>query len=148
MSRKQKIILAITLAIIVSIVGLSLFITARRSPTGQSKGEIEGPVSVVIDNTNSLEEILLARQFSIVRQELSIFIRTIIDKNIDYAIITEKPAIDNDGNVTFQVKTSRPDMTFSVKLVRQGFNSIDFIVASKNYQKTLQPYPGDTSTGD
>lgn len=143
MSQKQKIFLAIVVIFSVTALVFLLFTTRHRPP----KSIIgEDSVTVVIDNTDGLEKILLATQFGAVRQELADFIRAKIDKKIEYATIINQPNIKDNGDVVFQVKTGKPEKTFEVLLERKTFDTIDFTVASKNYHKTLRPYLGNTST--
>ena len=138
--RKHK--LLVFGGVVVAIILAALVFTLK-SPDKQTLPvtEVDGPGTVIIDNTDRLSGVLLAEQYTVVHEELVKYIETKIDENIEHAFIVDGLKINNDGIIEFTVRTKAPEKTFTVKLDRiKYFNKVIFSISADHYKKTLPVY--------
>jgi hypothetical protein len=102
--------------------------------------EVEGPGTVVVDNSDELRNTLLPDQYSSVLEEVIAFIRAKIDANAEHAVITDKLKIERNGSLSFVVKVDGPSQPFRVSLDRSKFDKITLRIPTHQHTKVLDIY--------
>lgn len=146
MPSKRRLLIVIIICTVV-VAGLLLLFRGSPSPDN-GPPEPSSPGTVVIDNTDQLRDILLARQYAVVNRELVNYIFAKIDDKVEHAYIVSGSISNKGGLVSFRVQTEQPDQQFKVDLDRgKDFDKIVFTVSGTDYSKTLDVY-GDEEIGE
>jgi hypothetical protein len=141
---KRKLYLLSVALIVILLSLLVVLALSPKKPKGLGPKDIEkgNVLSVGIQNTEKLNQVLLDRQFQAIRQALSSYIQNTYGKSVLSAeIVAESTVVNNDGSINFSVKIDKPAKTFSVVLQRPNSTTIIFSVPESNSEPTvLYPY--------
>lgn len=141
--RKKTLLILVVVAMLLFVVGLILLARKDVEP------ETEGSTGIVqLDDRGKLQEMLFDVQYYAVQAGLSDYISSRISPDITSAEIVGAPTVPADGTISFKVRVTDPDKTFTVLLDRQThFDKIILSVEGTSYKKTLPVYE-DTAPSD
>lgn len=137
--------LVIILTGFIALIAIAAWLIAKPNHHQTSpKSPEQGAVSEVIAllNTQSLYDVLLQKQFLVVRQAIITYIPKKIGASVKSAeIVQDSTKVNNDGSIEFQVKTDNPQKTFRVVLTRPTPSVVVFTVPEDQEEgKVLYPY--------
>ncbi len=96
-----------------------------------------------IDDKNKLSDLLLPEQYLATRDEMISYATATYGKGIKSITIVGDPTVDTDGSVLVKVQIVDKNKQFTVKIVREAYDTLVFTVPAANYSKNLNIYKVD-----
>jgi len=149
MSNRTRLLLigGAVILILVVIVWVIIFTIQNNSSNkyvGQTEKEVAGPQSVAITNTERLNQLLVSKEFSAVKQALNNYILASVDNKATTAkIAVGSTYVNPDNSITFTVEVGGGGKKFDVKIERPQPQTMYFTVPTKHVRQQLNVGGGD-----
>lgn len=143
MNKKKVILYTGVVVLMILTIWLILSISSRHrkqnTPNPASPTSETGPIG--LQNTESLSNILLQKQFNALLYTLADFIQKKVDSSTPSASVVGSPAINIDGTITFKVLLNTPKkQSFTVNVDRSVFDRLTVSVPEYQYTETISVY--------
>ena len=141
MSRKQLILVAVAVIIALVVLGIFSLRTNHQNslPPQQAEGDIQKSAPIVIENTESLANLLLAQQFLDVKSALVSHLHAAYP-NANKATIINTPAVAQDGSISFQLQLASYTAPIDVIISRLPHGEIEIVIPQDKYTNTIDVY--------